>query len=84
MTVSSSPGPHSLVFPDHRTVIADDARRFRSLDAPERWREIFALQTWGVMLKQGRGRGESICRLEADQESQWQEIQKDLLARHGQ
>lgn len=84
MTVSSSSAPQSIVFPDHRSVIADDARRFRSLDAAERWREIFALRSWGVSLKQGGGRGESICRLEAEQESRWQAIQKDLLARHGQ
>jgi hypothetical protein len=84
MPVSPSPAPGSLVFPNHRGVIADDARRFRSLDAADRWREIFALQSWGMQLKEGASRGDSIRRLEADQESQWRAIQKNLLAHHGQ
>jgi len=72
----------SLVFPNHRDVIAEDARRFRGIDAADRWREIFALRNWGARITQGSARGDSIRRLEADQESQWQAIQKDLLARH--
>ena len=72
-----------LVFPNHRDVIAADARRFRALDAADRWREIFSLRNWGARLAQGASRGDSIRRLEADHEARWQAIQKDLLAHHG-
>ncbi|MCX7414375.1 MAG: hypothetical protein NTW36_13180 [Planctomycetia bacterium] len=83
MPDSSRAAAGSLVFPNHRDVIAEDARRFRSLDAADRWREIFALRNWGTRITQGSSRGDSIRRLEADQESRWQAIQKDLLAHHG-
>lgn len=71
------------VFPNHRDVIAADARRFRMLDAADRWRAIFALRNWGAELAQEGCRGDSIRRLEAEHEARWQAIQKDLLAHHG-
>jgi hypothetical protein len=83
MPASSRAVAGSPVFPNHRDVIAEDARRFRSLDAADRWREIFALRNWGTQITQGSSRGDSIRRLEADQESRWQAIQKELLAHHG-
>jgi hypothetical protein len=83
MSPPSSPAACSLVFPDQRDVIAADARRFRALEAAERWREIFALRTWAVRLAQAAARRDVIRRLEADEETRWQAIQKDLFAHHG-
>jgi len=71
-----------LVFPDPRDVIADDANRFRRLSAADRWREIFALRSWGTKVAETTSRGEAIRKLEADEESRWQEIQRELFARH--
>lgn len=71
-----------LVFPSQRHVIAAAARRFRTLPAADRWREIFALRNWAAQLGQASQRGEAIRRLEADEEARWQAIQKDLFAHH--
>ena len=79
----STPAATGLVFPHHRDVIAADARRFRMLDATDRWREIFALRNWAARLAQGGVRGDSIRRLEAEHEARWQAIQRDLMAHHG-
>ena len=77
------PADSSLVFPDQRDVIAADARRFQALPAAERWREIFALRHWAARLARSSSRGDAIRRLEDLEETRWQAIQKDLLARHG-
>lgn len=77
------PAASGLVFPDGRDVIATDARRFRSLAAADRWREIFALRNWAAGLAQASARGDAIRRLEADEEARWQAIQQDLFAHHG-
>ena len=82
MTVPSHAADNSLVFPSQRTVIAADARRFRTLAAADRWREIFVLANWSARLGQASQRGEEIRRLEADEEARWQAIQKDLFAHH--
>ena len=70
------PADSSLVFPA-------DARRFQALPAAERWREIFALRHWAARLARSSSRGDAIRRLEDLEETRWQAIQKDLLARHG-
>ena len=72
-----------IAFPDHRAVIAEDARRFRSLPPQERWRELFSLRGWGSRLTAASSRGAAIKHLEADAESAWQAIQRELFARHG-
>ena len=77
------PADSSLVFPDQRDVIAADARWFQALPAAERWREIFALRHWAARLARSSSRGDAIRRLEDLEETRWQAIQKDLLARHG-
>lgn len=77
------PGGIGITFPDHREQIAEDARRFRSLPPPERWRELFALRRWGSGLTVASSREAAIRRLEADAESAWQAIQRELFARHG-
>lgn len=76
-------GPGGLSFPDHRAVIAEDARRFRSLTPGARWREIFALRDWGARLADSPPRAASIRRLDSDAETEWQAIQRELFARHG-
>lgn len=77
---SAAPGP---VFPNQRDVIAAEARRFRGLPAADRWREIFALRNWATRLAQASSRGDTIRRLQADEELRWQAIQTDLFAHHG-
>lgn len=77
---TTAPGP---VFPDHREVIAADARRFRSLAPQERWAELFALRAWGNRLTAASPRAESIRALEAEAEAAWQAVQRELFARHG-
>jgi hypothetical protein len=72
-----------LVFPDQRDVIAEDAKRFRKLPALDRWRELFAMRTWGTKLAESSARRESIRKLEAAEEDRWQAIQRELFARHG-
>lgn len=66
-------------FPDARAVIAEDAKRYQSLPPVERWRRLFALRGWGT--RQGGSRSGS--QLNAAAELRWQEIQRDLFARHG-
>ena len=83
MPAPSRPADEILVFPRQRSVIAADARRFRTLAAADRWREIFALRNWAARLGQTSQRGEAIRQLEADEEARWQAIQKDLFAHHG-
>jgi hypothetical protein len=83
MPTPSRPADVGPVFPSPRDVIAADARRFRALEAAERWREIFALRTWAVRLAQASARRDMIRGLEADEETRWQTIQKDLFAHHG-
>lgn len=74
---------HGPVFPDHREVIAADARRFRSLAPRDRWAELFAIRAWGYRLTAASPRGEAIRALEAEAEAAWQAIQRELFARHG-
>lgn len=74
---------HGPVFPDHRAVIAADARRFRSLPPRERWAELFTLHVWGNRLTVASPRAESIRALEAEAEAAWQAVQRELFARHG-
>ena len=81
-TAHRHPGDVGILFPDHRAVIAEDARRFRSLTPQERWRELFALRGWGYRLTAASPRGAAIRHLEADAESAWQAIQRELFARH--
>lgn len=71
------------VFPDHRAVIASDARRFRGLSPHERWRELFSLRAWGKRLTESSSRGESIRTLDDEAEAVWQAVQRELFARHG-
>lgn len=82
-TADRPAGGIAITFPDHRGVIAEDARRFRNLPPQERWRELFALRRWGSGLTVASSRGAAIRRLEADAESAWQAIQRELFARHG-
>lgn len=76
-------GDGRLRFPDHRAVIAEDARRFRSLAPRERWRELFALRQWGARLSGSPSRDAAIRNADADAEAEWQHIQRELFARHG-
>lgn len=82
MPAPSRPANGSLVFPDHRALIAADAR-FRALPAAERWREIFAMRHWAARLARSSARGDAIRRLEDLEESRWQDIQRELFTRHG-
>lgn len=75
-----SGAPH-VRFPDHRAVIAADARRFRSLAPRERWRELFALRQWAARLTGSPPRDAVTAR--ADAEAVWRDIQRELFARHG-
>jgi hypothetical protein len=83
MPTPSRPADGSVVFPDHRDLIAADARRFRALPAAERWREIFALRHWAARLARSSSRGDTIGRLEDLEEARWQAIQRNLFTRHG-
>jgi hypothetical protein len=83
MPSSPRPTDGSLVFPDPRDVIAADAIRFRKLSPTDRWRELFAMRTWGTKLAESSARRESIRKLEAAEEERWQAIQRELFARHG-
>lgn len=80
---SHTPVVPGLVFPQPASVVADDARRFRQLSAPYRWRKIFALRGWGRRLSAAVDRRGMIARLEADQEGRWQAAHRELFARHG-
>jgi hypothetical protein len=84
MPAPSRPVDGSLVFPNQRDVIAADTRRFRTLPAADRWREIFGLCNWATRLAQAPSRGDVIRRLEADQEARWRAIQQKLFAHHGE
>lgn len=84
MTHTTHPATaHGPVFPDHREVVAADARRFRSLAPHERWAELFALRAWGNRLMAASPNRDSIRALEAEAEAAWQAVQRELFARHG-
>jgi hypothetical protein len=76
-------GAGEVRFPDHRSVIVEDATRFRKLPPRERWQELFALREWGSRLTQSLPRAGAIRSVDNDAEAAWQSIQRELFLRHG-
>jgi len=70
--------PIKIAFPDPSAVIAADAVRYQALPPAERWRRLFDLRAWGT--RQAGVRPASLRQTSA--EDRWQEIQKELFARH--
>jgi hypothetical protein len=70
--------PIEIAFPDPTAVIAADAVRYQALPPKERWRKLFSLRAWGT--RQAGARAASQRQTAA--EARWQEIQRELFARH--
>jgi hypothetical protein len=71
-----------LRFPDPREQARARAEEFRRLTSEERWREIIALMALGLnMVHSSPHRTAIESRWEA-QETEWQQIQKRLLANY--
>jgi hypothetical protein len=67
-----------IPFPDARAVVAADANRFQALPPHERWQRLFALRAWGRRQSASR----PVAPRESAAEIRWQEIQRELFARH--
>lgn len=71
-----------LKFPDPMDEAQKRAAEFQRLSPDERWREIAALFAFGwAMVKASPHRAAIEARME-QQEREWQQIQKELFARH--
>jgi hypothetical protein len=71
-------------FPDPLAQAARVAAEFQRLSPDERWREIASLMEFGHTMTQTSERRAWIEARQAQQEAQWQQIQRELIARHGQ
>ena len=69
-----------IPFPDARAVVAADATRYQALPPRERWQRLFALRAWGKRQSDSR----PVARRDSAAEARWQEIQRELFARHAQ
>ena len=67
-----------IPFPDARAVVAADASRYQALPSRERWQRLFALRAWGR--RQSVSRPASVR--DSAAEVRWQDIQRELFARH--
>ena len=70
-------------FPDPMDKAARRAEEFQRLPPETRWREIAALMEFGFAMVQTSPQRDWIKQRFADQESEWQQIQRELFARHG-
>ena len=71
-------------FPDPQVEAAERARAFQQLSPDERWREIAALMAFGLAMTRNSPRREWIEQRWAEEESQWQQRQQELFARHAE
>jgi hypothetical protein len=66
---------------------ADEARRraqeFQRLPPDQRWRDIAALMSFGWRMVRSSPHCVTTERLMEEQELRWQQIQRELFARHG-
>jgi hypothetical protein len=70
-------------FPDPQEEARERAAEFQRLSPEERWREIAALMAFGWRMVRSSPRRAAIEEQMADQEREWQRIQKELFACHG-
>ena len=73
-----------LRFPDWREEAYQRAQEFQRLTPTERIQEILAMMAWGLRMVQTTPRRAAIEKIWAEQEADWQRIQKDLMVKHGQ
>ena len=72
-----------IAFPNEADKIFEEASEFQKLPSEERFRILFEHIAAGMrLMEQSPNKAESE-RLQAAQERQWQEIQKELFRRHG-
>jgi phosphosulfolactate synthase (CoM biosynthesis protein A) len=74
----------SLKFPDHHEEARKRAEEFQRLSPDERWREMAAMMAFGSAMVKASPRRAAIEQRMEEQEQEWQRIQKELFARHGQ
>jgi hypothetical protein len=84
MDVIVEPPGLPLRFPDARTEARSRAEEFRRLAPDARWREIASLMQLGLNLARSSPRRAAIEARWAAQEAEWQRLQRELFARHGQ
>jgi hypothetical protein len=73
----------AIRFPAEAAVIYEDAQAYRWLSPDERLRVLLDVIASGMALLERSPRREASLRLQAEQEAEWQRIQKGLFARHG-
>lgn len=71
-----------IQFPDTAAVIAAESRRYQRLPPADRWRELFALRSFGTRLLESPAQRARIEKPQADEEARWQAIQRDLFERY--
>jgi hypothetical protein len=73
-----------LKFPDHHEEARKRAEEFQRLSPDERWREMGAMMALGWAMVKASPHRAAVERMMEEQELEWQRIQKELFARHGQ
>jgi hypothetical protein len=73
----------AIHFPDAHEEAARRAEEFARLSPEQRWREIAELFACGWAMVRASPNRQAIEKRFADQEEEWQRIQKELFARHG-
>ena len=71
-------------FPRQADVIYERAKAYRRLSPTERLRALFDLIASGQTLMKHSPHREAGARLRQAHEAEWQRVQKELFARHGQ
>ncbi|MBI3407174.1 MAG: hypothetical protein HY040_02305 [Planctomycetes bacterium] len=72
-----------IKFPNEADKIFEEASAYQKLPSDERFRTLFEHIAAGMRLMEHSPNREESVRLQAAQERQWQEIQKELFRRHG-
>jgi hypothetical protein len=72
-----------LKFPDPMEEARKRGEEFQRLSPDDRWREIAALMAFGLAMARSSPHREAIERRMDEQEREWQRVQKELFARHG-
>lgn len=81
-TLSAENTP-TLTFPDWRAEAFARAEEFRRLPAEVRLRDITAMMAWGLEMVRKSPRRAAIEAAWQEQESQWQERHRKVIAEHG-
>ena len=72
-----------IAFPSEADRIFEEAEAFQQLAPEERMRAILEVIAFGARLLEHSPQREEALRFQAAEEDKWQQIHKELFARHG-